>query len=190
MTRSGSRQAWCVTGHWLCGARQLESPNQDARPAGVLPELIVLHGISLPPGEFGTGCIDDLFANRIDVRRHPELAELREVRVSAHLLIDRSGAVTQYVAFDRRAWHAGQSHWRQRWGCNDFSVGIELEGEDHRPYAPAQYTVLAAVIRALWQAYPGLGPDAIAGHSDIAPGRKTDPGPAFDWRRLRRLLAA
>lgn len=179
---------WQVVEHRLAGARRCESPNQDERPDATVPELIVIHGISLPPGQFGTGLVDDLFCNRINPDRTPELAELCDFRVSSHLLIDRAGAVTQYVAFDRRAWHAGVSRWRGRERCNDFAIGIELEGTDVTPYTEAQYQSLTAVIRALWAAYPGLGADAVVGHCDVAPERKTDPGPAFDWARLQREL--
>lgn len=179
---------WRVAEHRLVGARRCESPNQDERPPGSALELIVIHGISLPPGKYGTGLVDDLFCNRIDPADHPSLAELCDVRVSSHLLIDRAGQITQYVAFDRRAWHAGLSCWRGRERCNDFSIGIELEGTDLAPYEDAQYSSLTAVIRALWAAYPDLERDALVGHCHIAPERKTDPGPAFDWTRLEREL--
>jgi len=150
--------------------------------------LIVIHGISLPPGEFGGAWIDDLFLGRLDQAAHPYFAEIAHVRVSAHLLIRRDGSVTQYVPFHLRAWHAGVSSFDGRAGCNDFSIGIELEGTDDVPYAEAQYLNLARVIAALQQAYPSLR--AIAGHEDIAPGRKTDPGASFDWARLGVLLAS
>ncbi len=184
---SGQRR---VVVHRLLGTRRCDSPNQDARPPGVVPELIVIHGISLPPGRFGTGLIDALFCNAIDPLVHPELAELCDLRVSSHLLIDRGGAITQYVPFDRRAWHAGVSAWCGRSGCNDFSIGIELEGTDTTPYTDAQYEALAAAVLALRQAYGAIADGAIVGHADVAPGRKTDPGPAFDWNRLWRALAA
>lgn len=179
---------WQVAEHRLVGARRCESPNQDERPPGMLLELVVIHGISLPPGQFGTGRVDDLFCNQIDPERDPALAELCDFRVSSHLLVDRAGEVSQYVAFDRRAWHAGVSCWRGRERCNDFSIGIELEGTDETPYTAAQYRSLAAIIRALWTAYPSLEADALVGHCDIAPGRKTDPGPAFDWAWLEQGL--
>lgn len=178
-----------VQDHWLLPARRCLSPNRDARPAGTDPALIVIHGISLPPGRFGTGDVDALFTNCLDPLAHPDYPELCAMRVSSHLLIDRTGACIQYVPFSERAWHAGRSHWCGRDGCNDFSIGIELEGTDDTPYSDAQYRVLADVVRALRCAYPTLAADALAGHSDIAPGRKTDPGPAFDWPRLRGLLA-
>lgn len=173
----------------LAAARQRHSPNQDARPAGVEPELIVLHCISLPPGRFGGPWIDRLFTNRLDPAAHPYFAEIEGLKVSAHLLLRRDGALLQYVPFHRRAWHAGASNWCGRDRCNDFSIGIELEGTDDGDYTTAQYRRLAACIRALCRAYPTLSPQRIAGHSDVAPGRKTDPGPGFDRARLARWLA-
>ena len=174
----------------LAGARQCPSPNCDARPEGEAPSLIVLHGISLPPGEFGGPWIDDLFTNRLDPQAHPYFVGLAGLRVSAHLLLRRDGECVQYVPFHRRAWHAGASCYQGRERCNDFSIGIELEGADDQPYTAAQYHTLAAVIRALLRAYPALDTARITGHSDIAPGRKTDPGPGFDWPHLHALLAA
>jgi len=173
----------------LAAARQVASPNQDERPAGLEPELIVIHCISLPPGEFGGPWIDQLFTNRLDPAAHPCFAEIAGLRVSAHLLIRRDGELVQYVPFNRRAWHAGESHWRGRERCNDFSIGIELEGTDESDYTTAQYRRLAATIRALCRAYPSLSAERLAGHCDIAPGRKTDPGPSFDRGRLARWLA-
>ena len=173
----------------LRGATQLASPNCDARPPGILPELIVVHGISLPPGEFGGPWIDRLFRNALDPSAHPAFAELEGLRVSSHLLIRRDGEVIQYVRLDCRAWHAGRSRFAGRDNCNDFSVGIELEGADDQPYATAQYQRLCATIKALRRGIPSLAKAPVVGHSDIAPGRKTDPGPAFDWLRLERLLA-
>lgn len=178
-----------VTG-LMRGARQVPSPNSNERPDGVEPRLIVVHGISLPPGRFGGPHIDRLFTNRLDVSAHPAFVDLRGVRVSAHFLVRRDGRVTQYVPVQRRAWHAGASRFRGVENCNDFSVGIELEGTDHEPYTPVQYRRLAAAIRALRRALPGLSRAPVVGHADIAPGRKTDPGPSFDWTRLRRLLEA
>lgn len=175
---------------WLQGARAVVSPNCDARPAGCAPELIVVHGISLPPGEFGAGWIDRLFTNTLPPDAHPYFAEIVCLRVSAHALVDRGGVLTQYVPFHARAWHAGESAYCGRAQCNDFAVGIELEGADDVPYEPAQYRVLAALIRALRAAYASLGTADVVGHSDIAPGRKTDPGPSFDWDRLHALLAS
>lgn len=174
----------------LAGARFLPSPNQDERPAGAAIELLVVHGISLPPGEFGGPWIDALFTNALDRGAHPYFAEIAHLRVAAHALIRRGGEVVQYAPFHRRAWHAGESVWRGRASCNDFSIGIELEGADDVPYTGPQYAALAALARALFAVYPRLSAERIAGHSEIAPGRKTDPGPAFDWARLRRELAA
>ena len=172
------------------GARQIASPNCDSRPAGVEADLIVVHGISLPPGEFGGPWIDRLFTNDLPPGAHPYFAEVASLRVSSHLVIRRDGAVTQYVKFTDRAWHAGQSSYNGREACNDFSIGIELEGTDTTAYDAAQYRGLADAVGALCAAYPGLSPARLVGHSDIAPGRKTDPGPAFDWPLARRLIAA
>lgn len=165
-------------------ARQCLSPNQDARPDGAALELIVLHGISLPPGEFGGAEIEAFFLNELDCDAHSYFGQIRGMAVSAHLLIRREGEVVQFVPFIQRAWHAGESTFRGRGCCNDYSIGIELEGEDQTPYDERQYEVLVAVLRALMTAYPKITPREIAGHCDIAPGRKSDPGPAFDWRRL------
>lgn len=173
----------------LVGATQVLSPHQDGRPAGVAPDLIVVHGISLPPGEFGGPWIDRLFCGQLPAAAHPSFAAIAQLRVSAHALIRRDGAITQYVPFGERAWHAGQSHYAGRSACNDFSVGIELEGTDQMPYADAQYAALAALIVALCAAYPSLSRERVVGHADIAPGRKTDPGPAFEWSQLRTALA-
>jgi AmpD protein len=172
------------------GARQVASPNYDSRPPGVEADLIVVHGISLPPGEFGGPWIDRLFTNTLPPDVHPYFAEVGPLRVSSHVVIERDGAVTQYVRFTERAWHAGKSSYQGREACNDFSVGVELEGTDSLPYEAAQYAALAQVVAALCTAYPRLSADRLVGHSDIAPGRKTDPGPAFDWPRARRLIAA
>jgi len=169
-------------------ARQVPSPNCDDRPAGMVPELIVLHGISLPPGEFGGPWIDRLFLNELPRDAHPYFESLAGLRVSTHLLIRRDGEVVQYVPFHRRAWHAGVSSWQGRERCNDYSIGVELEGTDAEPYESAQYAILARVVAALCQAYAGLAPERIVGHSDVAPGRKTDPGPAFDWPRFHSLV--
>jgi AmpD protein len=175
---------------WIVGVRRVESPNHDERPAGVDLGLIVVHGISLPPGEFGNGWIDRLFRNDLPADAHPYFATMHTLVVSSHVLIARDGALTQYVPFDRRAWHAGRSEYCGRSACNDFSVGIELEGTDDLPYASAQYRALAALIVALRRSYPSLREAEVVGHSDIAPGRKTDPGPAFDWNLLERELNA
>jgi len=172
------------------GARQLASPNCDPRPPGLEADLIVVHGISLPPGDFGGPWIDRLFTNSLPADRHPYFAEIGSQRVSSHLLVRRDGELVQYVKFTDRAWHAGKSSYNGREACNDFSIGVELEGTDESPYAAAQYRTLADVVAALCAAYPALSPDRLVGHSDIAPGRKTDPGPAFDWARARGLIAA
>ncbi|MGC1522165.1 MAG: 1,6-anhydro-N-acetylmuramyl-L-alanine amidase AmpD [Steroidobacteraceae bacterium] len=174
----------------LRGVRQVASPNCDARPQGVQADLIVVHGISLPPGEFGGPWIERLFTNSLPAEVHPFFTEVVALRVSSHLVVMRDGFVTQYVKFDDRAWHAGESMYQGRDACNDFSVGVELEGTDSLPYEAAQYDALAEVVAALCLAYPRLSVDRLVGHSDIAPGRKTDPGPAFDWPRARRLIAA
>ncbi len=173
-----------IHAHWLAGARRLESPHQDARPDPADISLVVIHGISLPPGEFGGAWIDRLFTNTLDPTAHPYFAVIAGLRVSAHVLIRRDGELVQYVPFDRRAWHAGASSYRGRSGCNDFAIGIELEGTDITPYTDHQYAGLNAVLAALFAHYPGLGPNRLAGHSDIAPGRKTDPGASFEWARL------
>ncbi len=172
----------------LVGVRQVLSPHFDARPSGSVPELIVVHGISLPPNEFGGPWIDRLFTGNLPVDAHPYFRNLASGRVSAHVVVRRNGQVVQYVPFGERAWHAGQSQYRGRVGCNDFSVGIELEGGDDIAYMEPQYQQLAAVIAALLAAYPTLSREHIVGHSDVAPGRKTDPGPAFEWRKLTALL--
>jgi N-acetyl-anhydromuramoyl-L-alanine amidase len=172
------------------GARFVPSPNQDARPPGASIDLVVVHGIGLPPGEFGGPWVEQLFLNRLPSGAHPFFATLADLKVSAHLFVRRDGSIVQFVPFHARAWHAGASAWRHRVACNDFSVGIELEGADEVPYEPAQYEVLAAAVAALGGAYRSLAPDAVVGHSDVAPGRKTDPGPAFDWAHFRRCLTA
>ena len=179
-----------VTG-LVTGARQVLSPHYDHRPAGSVPDLIIVHGISLPPNEFGGPWIDRLFTGNLLAEAHPEFAALMAPgrRVSAHVVIRRDGQIVQYVPFGERAWHAGVSEYRGRSACNDFSVGIELEGTDVIPYTEPQYASLAALIRGLLEAYPTLSRERIAGHSDVAPGRKTDPGPVFEWSRLRELLA-
>lgn len=172
----------------LRGACQVLSPHHDARPAGMRPELIVVHGISLPPDQFGGGWIERFFCGNLPADAHPYFSSIAALRVSAHVLIARDGRVTQFVPFHLRAWHAGASHYEGRERCNDFSIGIELEGADTTPYADAQYAALATLVRSLCAAYPGLAPARLVGHSDIAPGRKSDPGPAFDWTRLRAAV--
>jgi N-acetyl-anhydromuramoyl-L-alanine amidase len=172
----------------VAGVRQVLSPYFDQRPSGTAIDLIVIHGISLPPGEFGGPWIDRLFTGGLPADVHPYFREVAAERVSAHALIRRTGAIVQYVPFGRRAWHAGASQYHGRNACNDFSIGIELEGTDDEPYTDPQYTELVRLLEALLACYPTLSRDRIVGHSDIAPGRKTDPGRAFDWQRLRGLL--
>lgn len=173
---------------WLQRVRHCPSPNFNQRPADVGIDLLVVHNISLPPGEFGGGYVEQLFTNCIDCTAHPAFAELRDMQVSAHALIDRRGELTQFVSFHERAWHAGKSSYTGRDNCNDFSIGVELEGTDTLPYSAAQYQTLAALTRALLRYFPGMRYDRIVGHSDIAPIRKTDPGPAFDWARYLHLI--
>jgi N-acetyl-anhydromuramoyl-L-alanine amidase len=161
--------------------RFVSSPNHDERPAGVAPSLLVVHSISLPPGEYGGEGIERLFTNRLDPSAHPYYAQIAGLRVSSHFLIRRDGELVQFVPTTRRAWHAGESSWRGRARCNDFSIGVELEGLDSTPFERSQYAQLAALLRALRARLP-LG--ALAAHSDVAPGRKSDPGPGFDWPGL------
>ena len=170
---------------WLDCVERCDSPNFDARPQGCAVRLIVVHAISLPPDEFGGAGVEELFTNTLDPAAHPYYATIRDLRVSAHFFIRRDGRLTQFVATDRRAWHAGASRWRGRERCNDFSIGIELEGCDTQPFEPVQYERLAELVRVLRAHYPIAD---VVGHSDIAPGRKTDPGPLFDWEKLRGLL--
>ncbi len=177
-----------IVDHRCLAARWLASPNQDARQDPDDISLLVIHCISLPPEQFGGDYIDQLFCNRLDPDGHPYFREIYSLKVSAHLLIRRDGSLTQYVAFDRRAWHAGVSSFRRRERCNDFSIGIELEGSVNQAYSEDQYRQLADVTRWLLAAYPKLGRDRIVGHSDIAPERKTDPGPWFDWDKYFALL--
>lgn len=168
---------------WLDTARRCPSPNCDERPGNEAPSLAVIHNISLPPGEFGGSAVEELFANRLDWDAHPYYQGIRGLKVSAHFFIRRDGELVQFVPCSLRAWHAGASQWQGRRQCNDFSIGIELEGTDETPFTDAQYETLARLTQALQAAYPIAG---IAGHSDIAPGRKTDPGPHFDWARYRQ----
>ena len=179
-----------AAGDWLEDARRVPSPNCDARPPGCGIDLIVVHGISLPPGKFGGPYIEQLFCNRLDPDAHEYFRTVAGLRVSAHLLVRRDGSLVQFVPFSERAWHAGKSCFEGRARCNDFSVGVELEGTDRVPYDTRQYERLGGVCRALIQRWPAITADRIVGHSDVAPRRKTDPGPAFDWRRLRGLLDA
>ena len=187
-TASGHRRRLTIDAQGIATpARQVASPNRDARPPGTEVTLLVVHGISLPPGEFGGDGILDLFTNRLDPRAHPYYATIAGHAVSAHFLIRRDGALIQFVACGERAWHAGVSAWKGRERCNDYSIGVELEGTDEIAYTRAQYAMLARLARVLRRRYPIAD---IVGHSDIAPGRKTDPGPVFDWARLHRLTAS
>ena len=173
---------------WLEGIRRAESPNQDERPENTEITLLVIHSISLPPGEFGGGYIDQLFMNNLDCRAHPYFAEIAETRVSTHILISRAGLITQYVPFNKRAWHAGVSEFCGRQRCNDFSIGVELEGCDDHPYTEEQYIQLAALTAVLMKQWPEITRDNIVGHCHIAPDRKTDPGPTFEWKHYFDLL--
>ncbi len=172
---------------WCQGVQLCPSPNFNARPANEV-SLLVIHNISLPPAQFATGKVQEFFQNRLDVTEHPYFAGIADLRVSAHFLIERDGKVTQFVSCLDRAWHAGVSSFEGREGCNDFSLGIELEGTDDQPFSDAQYHALVALTRQLQGAFSAITTQRICGHSDIAPGRKTDPGPAFDWPRYRRAL--
>lgn len=169
-------------------ARQLSSPNCDARPADAAIDLVVVHGISLPPQEFGGPWIERFFTNRLDPAEHPYFAEIAHLRVSAHLLLRRGGELLQFVPLSLRAWHAGRSCFADRQECNDYSIGIELEGADDVAYTSVQYQRLARLCAALMDAYPAITPARIVGHNDVAPGRKTDPGSAFDWKHFGGLL--
>ncbi|MFP1679546.1 1,6-anhydro-N-acetylmuramyl-L-alanine amidase AmpD [Alloalcanivorax sp. C16-2] len=173
-----------LTDHWIDQARRVPSPNFNERPDPDDLALVVIHNISLPPERFGGAHIEAFFQNRLDPDAHPYFQTIRDLKVSSHFLIRRDGELVQFVACDRRAWHAGVSSWRGRDNCNDFALGIELEGADHIPYEEAQYRRLNALLDTLIAHYPGLSRDTITGHEHIAPGRKTDPGPAFDWSRL------
>lgn len=173
---------------WVQEARKVPSPNCEPRPAACAEELLVIHNISLPPQCYGGDCIERFFTNCLDWNEHPYFEEIRGMRVSAHLLIERSGALLQFVNLGDRAWHAGESSFEGRSNCNDFSIGIELEGADNDPYTDEQYAALSGVTNLLITHYPGMSAHKIVGHSDIAPGRKTDPGPAFDWQRYREQL--
>ncbi|MFK8329661.1 1,6-anhydro-N-acetylmuramyl-L-alanine amidase AmpD [Pseudomonas sp. BJa5] len=173
---------------WFAGITHCPSPNFNARPEGEVISLLVIHNISLPPAQFGTGKVQQFFQNRLDPNEHPYFEGIKHLTVSAHLFIERDGQVTQFVSCLDRAWHAGVSRFAGREGCNDFSIGIELEGTDELPFTDAQYQALQALTRQIQTAWPAIGVERIQGHSDIAPGRKTDPGPAFDWPRYRAAL--
>ena len=171
-------------GGWWSGAQRRRSPNFGPRPAGTAVDLVVLHSISLPPGEYGGDAVQRLFQNRLDWSAHPYFAQIRGLEVSAHFLVRRDGRVLQFVSCDDRAWHAGRSQWQGRDNCNDYSIGIELEGLEGEHFDEPQYPALARLVQALLQRYPLRG---LAGHEHVAPGRKQDPGPGFDWGRLRAL---
>lgn len=177
-----------INRHWLTDITRTPSPNFDERPDPADISLLVIHCISLPPGEFGNHYIDQLFCNQLNPAEHPYFKDVYQLTVSAHLLIMRDGSCVQYVPFDKRAWHAGKSVYEDQERCNDFSIGIELEGTELVDYTDRQYAQLAVVIRALIETYPKLSTQRITRHSDIAPGRKTDPGASFDWQRLLELL--
>lgn len=172
----------------MAGARQVPTAHCDERPGATPIELVVLHGISLPPGRFGGPWVEALFTGRLPTEHHPYFAGLEGLRVSSHLLIERTGRLTQFVPLTRRAWHAGKSRFGGRRRCNDFSVGIELEGDDGTPYTEPQYATLVPLLESLLGTFEALTPDRVVGHCHIAPERKTDPGRAFDWPRLSRTL--
>lgn len=177
-----------IENHLLTSAKWCPSPNYNHRPSGANISLLVIHNISLPPRQFGGEYIESFFQNRLPREDHPYFAEIADLQVSAHLLIKRSGEVVQFVSFDQRAWHAGVSSFESETNCNDFSIGIELEGCDDLPYTSDQYTTLIQVTRLLMQHYPLITPSRIVGHDQIAPGRKTDPGAAFDWKHYLDCL--
>lgn len=174
---------------WIDGVRHCPSPNHDERPEGMAIDCLVIHGISLPPGQYGGDYIDRLFTNTLAPDDHDYFSEICYLQVSSHLLIRRCGEIVQYVPLDKRAWHAGVSEFKSRTCCNDFAIGIELEGCDEEPYEKAQYTSLIKLTRLIMENYPTINSENIVGHSDIAPGRKTDPGPAFDWAFFKKQLS-
>lgn len=173
---------------WLVSAQACPSPNFNSRPPGAEVSLLVVHNISLPPGQFGTGCVQQFFCNQLDHRQDPYFAAIASLQVSSHLLIERTGVLTQFVSLNDRAWHAGASSFEGVSNCNDYSIGIELEGCDDIAYTEEQYQCLAEIAGLLFSRYPRLTKQRVVGHEDIAPGRKTDPGPAFDWAYFRSLL--
>lgn len=180
---------YSIENNLLSGARLVDSPNQDTRPVGMKPDLLIIHNISLPPGEYNTGCIDQLFCNCLNPDEHSYFMDIAQLRVSSHLCINRDGSVTQYVPLHRRAWHAGESSFQGLANCNDYAIGIELEGTDFEDFTAAQYDSLISITNLLIDEYPCLNSDRIVGHSDVAPGRKTDPGPCFDWVRYKSAIA-
>jgi AmpD protein len=175
---------------WLAQARRVDSPNFGERPASAVIDLLVIHNISLPPGEFGGPWVEHLFCGRLDPGLHPYFAAIANNPVSAHLFIRRDGETVQFVDLHKRAWHAGRSCWQGQAECNDYSIGIELEGTDETPFTEAQYLRLAQLTAEIMRSFPAITAERIVGHSDVAPGRKTDPGQAFDWGRYRDLLAS
>ncbi len=177
-----------ISDGWFAQARQIHSPNYNARPENTEIDSIIIHSISLPPGQYGGNEIDRFFTNQLDWKEHEYFKEIQGLQVSAHLLIRRDGELVQYVSFNDRAWHAGQSCLKGRENCNDFSIGIELEGTDNSLFETPQYEILSEVIKSLIVYYPQITRPNIAGHSDIAPGRKTDPGSGFDWAWLKQKL--
>lgn len=184
-----------VIEHKLEGAKWCPSPNfnqrpqiQNSEPSHTIIDMLVVHNISLPPNEFGAHYIEDFFCNQLDCNAHEYFETIKDLQVSSHLLIKRNGDIVQFVPFNERAWHAGLSEFKGKSNCNDFSIGIELEGADHIPYEDDQYQALAQVTQALMDAYPNISRERLVGHSDIAPGRKTDPGPSFDWQKYKQLL--
>lgn len=166
----------------------LPSPNYDERPNQTTIDLIIIHYISLPPGKFGTSDVPDFFMNRLEIGKHPFFDTIKNAKVSSHLFIRRNGEIIQFVPFHKRAWHAGESTFENRQACNNFSIGIELEGDEHQPFTQQQYSKLVNCTKAIMQAYPAITPEKIVGHSDVAPGRKQDPGPFFDWTAYRGAL--
>ncbi len=176
------------TSGMMVGARQVLSPNVDDRPAGVTPEVLVVHAISLPPGQYGGPGVEQLFCNSLPAGEHPFYRTIADLKVSSHFFIRRDGELVQFVPVNRRAWHAGKSFCEGRERVNDFSIGIELEGDDDHPFEQPQYDTLIQLTRELMAAFPAIARYRIYGHSDIAPGRKTDPGPHFDWPRYRQAL--
>ncbi len=186
--RGGGGPVLAADGRWFDGARIVPSPHREPRPEGIAVDLLVVHGISLPAGSFGGPWVEALFTGTLDTDAHPDFAPLTGLRVSSHLFIRRDGELVQFVALDERAWHAGVSSFDGRDNCNDFAIGIELEGTDTVPYTDRQYRMLARVAHQIMDAWPAITGDRLVGHADIAPGRKTDPGPAFDWHRFRGLL--
>ena len=177
-----------ITDHYVDQAKFIESPNFSDRPAGVKPTLLVIHNISLPPGKFGGPYIADFFQNRLDTSKHPFFEEIADLQVSSHLFVDREGQLIQFVDLNKKAWHAGISEFEGQKECNDFSIGIELEGTDTEPYSDKQYLSLISLTNCLMERYSGISTERIVGHCDIAPSRKTDPGVSFDWSRYKNSL--